>query len=194
MGGYITASQLAEAENIKTHGWLPVLLPRSTRMKRQPTGAAEAPRSRVALGGGVRAGTGALERHREFLGAAGPWHHGQLPPRQPGSSLDRYIGEFAGRHNQRSQDTMQQMQRVAGGMWGSGCGTRTLWAYKGMQDGALSLFAGAGGLDVGVARSGFKVACAVELDPHCAATLLEGYDYRKRVWQVDVRALPARGS
>ena len=32
--------------------------------------------------------------------------------------LDRYIGEFAGRHNQRSQDTMQQMQRVAGGMVG----------------------------------------------------------------------------
>ncbi len=32
--------------------------------------------------------------------------------------LDRYIGEFAGRHNQRSQDTMAQMQRVAGGMVG----------------------------------------------------------------------------
>ena len=32
--------------------------------------------------------------------------------------LDRYIGEFAGRHNQRSQDTMQQMQRVAGGLVG----------------------------------------------------------------------------
>ena len=57
-----------------------------------------------------------------------------------------------------------------------------------MQDGALSLFAGAGGLDVGVARSGFKVACAVEIDPYCAATLRRN-DYRKKVWQVDVRAL-----
>ena len=57
-----------------------------------------------------------------------------------------------------------------------------------MQNSALSLFAGAGGLDVGVARSGFKVACAVELDPHCAATLRRN-DYHKRVWPVDVRAL-----
>ena len=42
----------------------------------------------------------------------GNFHH--VSPKH----LDRYIGEFAGRHNQRSQDTMQQMQRVAGGMVG----------------------------------------------------------------------------
>ena len=32
--------------------------------------------------------------------------------------LDRYIGEFAGRHNQRSQDTLHLLHRVAGGMVG----------------------------------------------------------------------------
>ena len=47
-------------------------------------------------------------------GHDGTYHH--VSPKH----LDRYIGEFAGRHNQRSQDTdtMQQMQRVAGGMVG----------------------------------------------------------------------------
>ena len=45
-------------------------------------------------------------------GIMGNFHH--VSPKH----LDRYIGEFAGRRNQRSQDTMQQMQRVAGGMVG----------------------------------------------------------------------------
>ena len=45
-------------------------------------------------------------------GIMGNFHH--VSPKH----LDRYIREFAGRHNQRSQDTMQQMQRVAGGMVG----------------------------------------------------------------------------
>ena len=36
---------------------------------------------------------------------------------------------------------------------------------------ALSLFAWAGGLDIGVDAAGFKTICAVELDQHCASTL-----------------------
>lgn len=55
---------------------------------------------------------------------------------------------------------------------------------------ALSLFAGAGGLDIGVDRCGFKTCCAVELDPHCVSTLRRNAR-GKRVWNVDVRALDA---
>ncbi len=53
---------------------------------------------------------------------------------------------------------------------------------------ALSLFAGAGGLDVGVDAAGFRTICAVELDAHCVSTLLHNAR-RKAVWRVDVRAL-----
>lgn len=35
----------------------------------------------------------------------------------------------------------------------------------------MSLFAGAGGMDIGVDRAGFKTACAIEQDPHCVETL-----------------------
>ena len=55
---------------------------------------------------------------------------------------------------------------------------------------ALSLFAGAGGLDIGVDSAGFKTICAIELDPHSASTLRQNA-HRKTVWQVDVRALDA---
>ncbi len=54
---------------------------------------------------------------------------------------------------------------------------------------ALSLFAGAGGLDVGVEQAGFKTACSVETDPHCLATLQRNATKGKIAWQVDVRAL-----
>ena len=60
-----------------------------------------------------------------------------------------------------------------------------------MKHRALSLFAGAGGLDIGVDRSGFKTCCAVELDPHCASTLRRNAR-GKKVWSVDVRALDPR--
>lgn len=56
---------------------------------------------------------------------------------------------------------------------------------------ALSLFAGAGGMDLGVDGAGFKTICAVELDPHGAATLRRNAR-GKAVWQVDVRALDAK--
>lgn len=60
-----------------------------------------------------------------------------------------------------------------------------------MKHRALSLFAGAGGLDIGVDRRGFKTCCAVELDPHCASTLRRNAK-GKKVWSVDVRALDPR--
>ena len=57
---------------------------------------------------------------------------------------------------------------------------------------AISLFAGAGGLDIGVDSAGFQTICAVELDTHCVSTLLRNAR-RKTVWQVDVRALDPSG-
>lgn len=53
---------------------------------------------------------------------------------------------------------------------------------------ALSLFSGAGGMDVGVDKAGYKTICAIESDVHCAATLRHN-SKRKTVWQVDVRAV-----
>ncbi len=57
---------------------------------------------------------------------------------------------------------------------------------------AISLFAGAGGMDVGVDRAGFRTVCSVELDPHCASTLARNAR-GKTVWNVDVRALDPIG-
>ena len=53
---------------------------------------------------------------------------------------------------------------------------------------AVSLFAGAGGMDIGVEKAGFKTVCAIESDPHCAATLRRNAP-RKVVWQADVRVV-----
>ena len=36
---------------------------------------------------------------------------------------------------------------------------------------ALSLFSGAGGMDLGVTQAGFRVLACVESDPHCCETL-----------------------
>ena len=57
---------------------------------------------------------------------------------------------------------------------------------------AISLFAGAGGLDIGVDAAGFRTICAIELDPHCVSTL-QLNARGKDVWQVDVRALDPKG-
>ena len=55
---------------------------------------------------------------------------------------------------------------------------------------ALSLFAGAGGMDIGVDRAGFKTVCAIDFDPHCANTLRRNAR-KKTVWTVDVRLVDA---
>jgi DNA (cytosine-5)-methyltransferase 1 len=36
---------------------------------------------------------------------------------------------------------------------------------------ALSLFSGAGGMDIGVRQAGFEVLACIEIDPHCCETL-----------------------
>ena len=52
----------------------------------------------------------------------------------------------------------------------------------------LSLFSGAGGMDIGVDDAGYDTVCAIESDVHCAATLCRNARH-KTVWQVDVRAV-----
>lgn len=58
-----------------------------------------------------------------------------------------------------------------------------------MKNTALSLFSGAGGMDVGIDKAGFRTICAVDSDPHCAATLHHNATRRKTVWQTDIRVL-----
>ena len=57
-----------------------------------------------------------------------------------------------------------------------------------MKPKALSLFSGAGGMDIGITKAGFENVCSIEMDPHCAATLRRNSS-RMAVWQVDVRAI-----
>ncbi len=57
-----------------------------------------------------------------------------------------------------------------------------------MKPKALSLFSGAGGMDIGVSEAGFDNVCSIETDPHCVSTLRRNAPGRS-VWQVDVRAL-----
>lgn len=57
---------------------------------------------------------------------------------------------------------------------------------------AISLFAGAGGMDVGIGQAGFRTLCAIEADAFCGATLRRN-EPRKVVWQADVGVIePAR--
>ena len=53
---------------------------------------------------------------------------------------------------------------------------------------AVSLFAGAGGMDLGVDRGGFRTICALDFDPHCSTTLRRNAK-GKVVWNVDVRTV-----
>jgi len=55
---------------------------------------------------------------------------------------------------------------------------------------ALSLFSGAGGLDVGVKRAGFNILGCIEIDPHCAETLRSAVKRERRetlVIEKDIR-------
>ena len=42
-----------------------------------------------------------------------------------------------------------------------------------MKLSALSLFSGAGGMDIGVELAGFKTHCSIECDPHCEPVILQ---------------------
>ena len=55
---------------------------------------------------------------------------------------------------------------------------------------ALSLFSGAGGLDIGVSQAGAEVLACVEIDPHCCATLrswVEREGHGPRIVEGDIR-------
>lgn len=49
---------------------------------------------------------------------------------------------------------------------------------------ALSLFSGAGGMDIGVSQAGFEVLGSLELDSHCCDTLRENIKLEKRSTKV----------
>ena len=60
---------------------------------------------------------------------------------------------------------------------------------------ALSLFSGAGGMDLGVLQAGFQVLAALELDPYCCETLRENIRRSGRdtaVYEGDVRIFSPR--
>ena len=57
---------------------------------------------------------------------------------------------------------------------------------------AISLFSGAGGMDVGVLQAGFDIKACVEIDKNCCATLREKIKRKKRntlVYEGDIREL-----
>lgn len=57
---------------------------------------------------------------------------------------------------------------------------------------ALSLFSGAGGLDVGLAEAGFRPLAMVEIDPHCCATLRSSSihtEHQAKVIEADIRQI-----
>lgn len=57
---------------------------------------------------------------------------------------------------------------------------------------AISLFSGAGGMDIGVKQAGFEVLACVEIDPNCANTLRASVEREQRdtlVYEQDVRKL-----
>lgn len=57
---------------------------------------------------------------------------------------------------------------------------------------ALSLFTGAGGMDIGVIRAGFEVIAALELDPYCCETLRAAVTRENRsthILETDVRTV-----
>lgn len=52
---------------------------------------------------------------------------------------------------------------------------------------AISLFSGAGGMDIGFAKAGFKVLVCVEIDPSCCQTLTVNVPPYTKVLERDVR-------
>ena len=56
---------------------------------------------------------------------------------------------------------------------------------------AVSLFSGAGGMDLGARQAGFRVLAGVELDPHCCASLWANAEPGSRVLEADIRSVGA---
>lgn len=54
---------------------------------------------------------------------------------------------------------------------------------------ALSLFSGAGGMDLGVKQAGFQILACVEIDPYCCETLRANFELESRVIESDVRVI-----
>jgi DNA (cytosine-5)-methyltransferase 1 len=57
---------------------------------------------------------------------------------------------------------------------------------------ALSLFSGAGGMDLGIRQAGFEVVACVEADPHCCATLRAAAAHDEcstQVFEADIRTM-----
>ncbi|MCC6542783.1 MAG: DNA cytosine methyltransferase [Flavobacteriales bacterium] len=52
---------------------------------------------------------------------------------------------------------------------------------------AISLFSGAGGMDIGFERAGFRTLAAIEKDPSCCKTLRENLPVHTRVIEADIR-------
>jgi DNA (cytosine-5)-methyltransferase 1 len=55
---------------------------------------------------------------------------------------------------------------------------------------ALSLFSGAGGMDIGVRQAGFEILACVEIDPHCCETLrsaMEREEVKTFLFESDIR-------
>ncbi|MBQ7690114.1 MAG: DNA cytosine methyltransferase [Muribaculaceae bacterium] len=62
---------------------------------------------------------------------------------------------------------------------------------KGKKITAISLFSGAGGMDVGVRQAGFDILACFELDKHCCETLRENIKREKRntvVYEGDIKS------
>ena len=52
---------------------------------------------------------------------------------------------------------------------------------------AISLFSGAGGMDIGFERAGFRTLAAIEKDPSCCKTVRENLPVHTRVIEADIR-------
>jgi len=57
---------------------------------------------------------------------------------------------------------------------------------------ALSLFSGAGGMDLGISQAGFDIITSIEIDPYCSETLrtwIEHEQRHTRIIEADIRTL-----
>lgn len=59
---------------------------------------------------------------------------------------------------------------------------------------AISLFSGAGGMDLGVEMAGCRTLCSIEIDPYCVETIRANNDKERTVWQVDIRAVDPKAA